>query len=404
VSDSGQTTVAFAGMLAVGSSLALAALACGQAAISLAERQAAADTAALAGARALMDGGIKAARADALAIASANGAGTNATADVDSSRGRVKVTVDRPLMIGVGPAAVEIDAVRVAVAEVDSGALAGLDPGPGDYSGPFAWRQGKPMRPDVAIAFDRMDRAARADGVSISIVSAWRSSAEQARLFAAHPDPRWVARPGHSLHRLGTELDLGSASAYAWLAANCERFGFTRRYSWEPWHFGFTRSPGSASVGFARSGSGRGVRSAGGALQGWVPGRFRSVILAASISHGVSAALLAAQIRAESDFNPRVVSSAGAMGISQLMPDEAKRFHVNPFDPGQAVGAQAALMHEHLARFGSVPLALAAYNAGPNAVARCGCVPPYPETRSYVARILRWLADAAGTPLIRLVS
>jgi hypothetical protein len=91
------------------------------------------------------------------------------------------------------------------------------------------------MRPDVAMAFDRLDAAARHDGVALTIVSAFRSNAEQARLFAAHPDPKWVAPPGKSLHRLGTELDLGPASAYGWLAANAPRFGFIKRYSWEHW-------------------------------------------------------------------------------------------------------------------------------------------------------------------------
>ena len=59
------------------------------------------------------------------------------------------------------------------------------------------------MRPDVALAFDRMEAAARADGVALSITSALRSNAEQAVLFARHPDPKWVAPPGKSLHRLG---------------------------------------------------------------------------------------------------------------------------------------------------------------------------------------------------------
>ncbi len=79
----------------------------------------------------------------------------------------------------------------------------------GGYSGPLAYRQGKPMRPDVASAFDRMAAAARRAGISLVISSAYRSDAEQARLFAQHPDPRWVAPPGQSLHRCGTELDLG---------------------------------------------------------------------------------------------------------------------------------------------------------------------------------------------------
>jgi hypothetical protein len=65
------------------------------------------------------------------------------------------------------------------------------------------------MRPDVALAFDRMAGAAAAAGISVIVVSGYRSDAEQAALFAAHPDPKWVAPPGRSLHRLATELDLG---------------------------------------------------------------------------------------------------------------------------------------------------------------------------------------------------
>lgn len=100
----------------------------------------------------------------------------------------------------------------------------------GGYDGPLAYRQGKPMRPDVALAFDRMAAAARADGIALIVTSGYRSDAEQARLFAANPDPKWVAAPGKSLHRLGTELDLGPSSAYGWLAANAGRFGFLKRY------------------------------------------------------------------------------------------------------------------------------------------------------------------------------
>jgi soluble lytic murein transglycosylase-like protein len=78
------------------------------------------------------------------------------------------------------------------------------------------------------------------------------------------------------------------------------------------------------------------------------------------------------------------------------MPYEAARFHVNPFRPAEAIDAQARLMRELLGRFGSVPLALAAYNAGPNVVARCGCIPPYPETRAYVAKIIGWISGTGG--------
>src|SRR5204862_894028 len=103
----------------------------------------------------------------------------------------------------------------------------------GGYSGPLAYRQGEGMRPDVAVAFDRMAAAASTAGLTLIVNSGFRSDAEQAALFAAHPDPRWVAPPGHSLHRCATELDLGPPSAYGWLDANARRFGFLRRYSWE---------------------------------------------------------------------------------------------------------------------------------------------------------------------------
>jgi len=92
------------------------------------------------------------------------------------------------------------------------------------------------MRPDVALAFDRMAAAALRDGVSLTVTSAFRSDAEQAVLFARHPDPKWVARPGQSLHRNATELDLGPPGAYGWLAANASHFGFIKRYEHEPWH------------------------------------------------------------------------------------------------------------------------------------------------------------------------
>ena len=107
----------------------------------------------------------------------------------------------------------------------------------GGYDGPLAYRQSKPMRPDVALAFDRMATAAREEaGLFLLVTSGFRSDAEQARLFAAHPDPKWVAPPGESLHRYATELDLGPRAAYGWLGANAGRFGFVQRYAWEAWH------------------------------------------------------------------------------------------------------------------------------------------------------------------------
>jgi len=260
----------------------------------------------------------------------------------------------------------------------------------GGYTGPLAYRQGKPMRPDVATAFDRLAAAARQAGIALTVTSAFRSDAEQARLFAAHPDPRWVAPPGKSLHRLGTELDLGPPAAYGWLARNAGRFGFLKRYSWEPWHFGYTRNAGSTSVGFGRRvGEGR------GALPSFVPARYAPLLTRAAQRWNVSSALLAAQIYAESNFNPFARSPVGAQGIAQFMPGTARAYGLrNPFDAGQSIDAQAHMMRDLLRQFASVPLALAAYNAGPGAVSVCGCIPPYPETRAYVAKILGLLGGA----------
>jgi D-alanyl-D-alanine carboxypeptidase-like protein len=123
-----------------------------------------------------------------------------------------------------------------ATAELAPGAGGAAAPGyaaGGGYTGPLAYRNGKPMRPDVARAFDRLAAGARREaGLQLIVVSGFRSDAEQARLFGAHPDPKWVAPPGKSLHRYATELDLGPNAAYGWLAANARRFGFIKRYAW----------------------------------------------------------------------------------------------------------------------------------------------------------------------------
>ena len=166
---------------------------------------------------------------------------------------RVRVTVHDAIAVGDGAGV-----PNAATAEAEL-APPGSDPatgalGAGEYRGPFAYRQGKPMRPDVALAFDRMAKAARADGVALLITSAFRTDAEQARLFAAHPDPKWVAPPGRSLHRLGTELDLGPPAAYGWLAANAERFHFVQRYAWEAWHFGYALNAGLVLAGLPEPG------------------------------------------------------------------------------------------------------------------------------------------------------
>jgi soluble lytic murein transglycosylase-like protein len=211
----------------------------------------------------------------------------------------------------------------------------------------------------------------------------------------------WVAPPGQSLHRFGTELDLGPPSAYAWLAANAQRFGFIQRYSWEPWHFGYKLNAGTTSVGF---GDGARLKS----LPSFVPPSLQAVISKAAQRWNVSGALLAAQLYAESNFNPFAESGAGAQGIAQFTPGTAQAYGLtNPFDPAQAIDAQAHLMRDLLRRFASVPLALAAYNAGPAAVAACGCIPAIPETQAYVAKILGLLGGAGEAPAelsVRLVA
>jgi hypothetical protein len=308
---------------------------------------------------------------------------------------RVQVVVrDR---IAIAPGA-SVPGTASAEAELVPPGTVGLGaPGAGEYSGPLAYRQGKPMRPDVALAFDRMAAAAAADGVDLIVVSGFRSNAEQAQLFARHPDPKWVAPPGQSLHRLGTELDLGPNSAYGWLAHNAGRFHFVQRYSWEPWHYGFTLNAGSASVGFGGAGAADG--DAASTLQSFVPARFAPAIARAARRWSVAGTLLAAQLYKESSFNPFARSPAGAEGIAQFMPATARAMGLtDPFDAERAIDAQAHLMRDLLRQFGAVPLALAAYNAGPAPVLNCGCVPAIPETQAYVADILG-LLNGAGDAL-----
>ena len=94
----------------------------------------------------------------------------------------------------------------------------------------------------------------------------------------------------------------------------------------------------------------------------------------------------------ESRYNHRAVSSAGAIGLMQLMPGTARNLGVNPHDPWQNVFGGAAYLRTQLDRFNNnVPLALAAYNAGPGAVIKYGGIPPYAETRNYVSVIMRRL-------------
>jgi len=117
---------------------------------------------------------------------------------------------------------------------------------------------------------------------------------------------------------------------------------------------------------------------------------FGAEIDAAAARYGIDPALLRGLVRQESGFDPRARSGAGAMGLTQLMPATASALGVtDPYDPAQSLDGGARYLRQMLDRFGNDPAkALAAYNAGPGAVARFGGVPPYAETQHYVQNIL----------------
>jgi hypothetical protein len=110
----------------------------------------------------------------------------------------------------------------------------------------------------------------------------------------------------------------------------------------------------------------------------------------AAARHGLPESLVAAVISVESDSNPRAVSRRGALGLMQLMPSTAASLGVrDAFNPAQNVDGGARHLRDLIDRFaGDLPRALAAYNAGAQAVLRHKGVPPYPETRAFVARVL----------------
>ena len=118
---------------------------------------------------------------------------------------------------------------------------------------------------------------------------------------------------------------------------------------------------------------------------------FSPEIKRAALTYQLDEALLHAVISAESGYNSRSISNKGAMGLMQLMPDTAKRFRVtNSFDPAQNIYAGAQYLSNLLVHFdNNLPLALAAYNAGENNVRKYGDqIPPFPETRAYVMKVM----------------
>jgi soluble lytic murein transglycosylase-like protein len=112
-------------------------------------------------------------------------------------------------------------------------------------------------------------------------------------------------------------------------------------------------------------------------------------IEAAAGEAGVPASLLTALVWSESAFREGAVSHAGAIGLAQLMPGTASQLGVDPHDPSENLRGGARYLAAQLDRFGSVELALAAYNAGPGRVSRAGGIPNIPETQNYVEIVTR---------------
>ena len=124
---------------------------------------------------------------------------------------------------------------------------------------------------------------------------------------------------------------------------------------------------------------------------------FDGLILLNAREHSVPPALVKAVIAAESAFNPSAVSQKGAQGLMQLMPATAASLGVtDALLPSENVRGGVRYLRRMLDRFGDMPRALAAYNAGPTAVDRYRGVPPYRETRDYVKRVLEYYRHYHG--------
>lgn len=154
----------------------------------------------------------------------------------------------------------------------------------------------------------------------------------------------------------------------------------------------------SMPPGFASLAAGLGLTGTSDGLAGLdgsgSAGGFGALFDAASTKYGLPNGLLSAVAKAESNYNPNAVSSAGALGMMQIMPGTANSLGVDPLDPTQAVDGAARLLSSNLSKFGSVELALAAYNAGGGAVSKYGGIPPYPETQGYVKTVMKYMGEA----------
>lgn len=181
-----------------------------------------------------------------------------------------------------------------------------------------------------------------------------------------------------------------SAQIYAWHDAAGHLVMSTER-----------KDPEAKTYAFAPASSFRVTRPIPGAHAA----AYDALIADNASANDLSPDFVRAVIAAESAFNPRARSVKGAMGLMQLMPDTAASYHVtNAYDPADNIRAGTSYLRNLLDRYnGDESLALAAYNAGPQAVAKYGdTVPPYRETRAYVARIRGSAPTTAPTPRNRI--
>lgn len=179
-----------------------------------------------------------------------------------------------------------------------------------------------------------------------------------------------------ALHRHPTAAEQGCAAV--WLS----RFGIeVDRHRWH------VRTP-EEYAGF--------VRAANPALSHGQARWLGAAVLEAAARHRLDPRVLTSVIYVESRFNHQTISSMGALGLGQLMPDTAEGLGVDPRDPRQNLHGAAWLLRLHLDAFRNLPLALAAYNAGSAAVRRWGGIPPFAETQWYVWAVL-WVYDGLRT-------
>ena len=126
-----------------------------------------------------------------------------------------------------------------------------------------------------------------------------------------------------------------------------------------------------------------------------IPSSLGEIISRNCEKYSLEEGLVHAVIKAESNYNPGAVSHKGALGMMQLMPGTARLLNVdNPLDAEENIGGGSRYLRQMLDEFnGNLDFAIAAYNAGPNAVKRHGGIPPYEETRTYVKRVKKYLSN-----------